>query len=70
VFLKTGVVNGDQGILQEDRNLVDGGPISFLGQDPAHETRLVVKNLNGNIAGRNDGISDHFILSLSRRTRK
>ena len=67
MFVKTGVFNGHQGILQEDGNLVDGDPISFLGQDPAHETRLVVKDLDGNVAGRKGRIRGYFFLGLNRR---
>jgi hypothetical protein len=67
MFVKTGVFNGHQGILQKNGNLVDGGPISFLGQEPAHKTRLVVKDLDGDVTGRKERIRSHDFLRMNRR---
>ena len=69
MFIKTGVFNGYHGILQEDGNLIDGGPISFFGQKPAYETRLVVKDFDRNITGRKDRIHDNILLGLNRRAK-
>jgi hypothetical protein len=65
MFVKTGIFDSHQGILQEDGNLVDGGPVSSFGQDPAHESRLTVKDLNGNIAERKGRIRSYFFLGMN-----
>ena len=52
MFIKPGVFDGHQGLLQEDRYAIDGHPISFFREDPTDKPPLVVKDLDGYIMGR------------------